>query len=96
MNDSQKNFLDKHLPEDGKAAIIKIAVEQYINEAEAKQAGLEAQIEVEKYKNMTVKDTAMALAKKLLDHEPDNELAKETLALLMEDKMKNPPKRKKT
>lgn len=96
----QRAFLDKYLPEektekDLQAKIIKLSVEAYILEAESAKKDLLQQVETEKKKNAVVKDLAEQLARELLHLSPNHPLAEETLALLLENKMRTGDKKKR-
>ncbi len=96
----QRSFLDKYLPDekterDLQAKIIRISVEAYITEAESAKKSLLEQVDVEKHKNKVVKDLAEQLARELLHLSPSHPLAEETLALLLENKMRTGNKKKR-
>lgn len=103
----QKEFLRQQLPdpkrfdttdpEKMKLQVIRLAVESYVDDAEAEKKRLLDVVEVEKAKNRDIKDYAERLAMELERLSPGHPLAAEVLALLLENKMKSgqSPGRKK-
>ncbi len=95
---SSKVFKPHEDPGTMKLQIIKICVEAYVDEAEKEKKRLIDQVEVEKMKNRDIKDIAERLAMELDKAVPGHQLANDTLAMLLENKMmpgQAPLKRKK-
>lgn len=89
IEDGQQNMTNQPDSDPGalQRKVIKLAVESYIDEAEAEKKKLLKKVEAEKVKNRDIKDIAERLAMEILRFEPTHELANATLALLLEDKM---------
>ena len=81
------SVLDTKDPEKLKLQIIKISVESYIDDAEKEKKRLLDEVEKEKMKNRDIKDIAERLALELERLSPGHQLANDTLALLLENKM---------
>lgn len=92
ITEAQQKFLEPlqlaaERGDDPHIAIINIAVQLYVSEMEDMKDRLLKQVSHEEGKNLLVKSLAEKLAHRLLEIEPENELAKETLGVLLEGKM---------